>query len=191
VVTKLQNKSSTQSGASTSSTASDSQSIDTDLVIRSVQRILQPPVIERGIAFFLHHFVFAEQQQSGPWSRGNHEYLPVMLKPKSGANYGFQALEIITAAAGIAALANSSSAQDLIPQAYTLYGEALRKVRIALQDPEQAISDETLAAVMLMGTFEVASPLFGRVILMIDRPLLLQTRNLCSHMVCIPSRQGD
>jgi hypothetical protein len=115
----------------------------------------------------------------------------VMLKPKSEANHGFQALEIITAAAGLAALANSSSAQDLIPQAYTLYGEALRKVRIALQDPEQAISDETLAAVMLMGTFEVINPYMIRVILIIRRPLLLQTRNLCFHTVYTHSRPGD
>lgn len=37
-----------------------------------------------------------------------------------------------------------------------MYGKAIRQLRDALQDPVERVSDQTLAAVMLMGMFEVS-----------------------------------
>ena len=121
---------------------------------------MSPGFDERGSAFFFHQFVFSGANNNAGLVRGNHEYLPKLLRsriqetPRELIN-AETALEKITAAAGLAALANSTFAPNLIPEAYKLYGSAIRHIRYALEDTNQAHADETLAAVMLMGTFEV------------------------------------
>ncbi|KAJ3497835.1 hypothetical protein NLG97_g1592 [Lecanicillium saksenae] len=65
------------------------------------------------------------------------------------------ALETITAAAGLAALANIGTSPEWKSQAYSMYGTAIRRLHASLQAPDQVVSDQTLAAVMMMGVFEV------------------------------------
>jgi hypothetical protein len=119
-----------------------------------------PGYEERGSAFFFYQFVFSGANSNAMLVRGNHEYLPKLLggrnqeTPREFIN-ARTALEKITAASGLAGLANSTSAPNLITEAYKLYGSAIRHLRYALEDSNQAYLDETLAAVMLMGTFEV------------------------------------
>lgn len=123
-------------------------------------RSLSPGLTDRGTAFFIHQYVSSETDYCDTSARGNHEYLPKLLGSTArGSQHivtsGRIALESITAAAGLAALANSTCSQNLIPEAYRLYGNAIRQIQQALRDPLQVHADETLAAVMLMGTFEV------------------------------------
>lgn len=44
-------------------------------------------------------------------------------------------------------------------QMQSAYGEALSATRLALQDPNECYSDETLMAVLLLGFYEVRQPL--------------------------------
>lgn len=122
-------------------------------------RCLSPGLIDSGTAFFFHQYVTDGGDHVDTSSRGNHEYLPKLLSSTtSGVSDGKaarKALETITAAAGLAALANSSCSQKMLTEAYGLYGKAIRQIQHALRDSFQVHADETLAAVMLMGTFEV------------------------------------
>ena len=55
----------------------------------------------------------------------------------------------------MASLANAGNARGWLVDAYELHGVAIRRISAALMDLEHVKSDQTLAAVMLMGTFEV------------------------------------
>ena len=128
----------------------------------SPARSLSPDLTDRGTSFFVHQYVSSGTDYSDASARGNHEYLPKLLgttTPHSQHNVtpARIALESVTAAAGLAGLANSTCSQNLIPEAYRLYGNAIRHIQQALRDPLQVHADETLAAVMLMGTFEVCN----------------------------------
>lgn len=118
-------------------------------------RSLSPGLTDRGTAFFVHQYVSSGANDSNTSMRGNHEYLPKLLCSALPSRAARTALETVTAAAGLAGLANSSGSQTLVPEAYRLYGSAIRQIQLALRDPLQVHSDETLAAVMLMGTFEI------------------------------------
>jgi hypothetical protein len=126
---------------------------------RNIPQPISPGLADQGIAFFLHQYVSSEANNMDSMTRGIHEYLPKLMgdegsdgRHKKSAR---MALKTITAAAGLAGLANSSNSQTLVPEAYKLYGTAIRQIRGALQDALQVHSDEALATVMLMGTFEV------------------------------------
>lgn len=86
--------------------------------------------------------------------RGLHEYLPALLRdePADGS------LRTIVAAAGLAALSNRGNAQIWTSESFQLYNQAIRQLQHALSGPVRVCSDGTLAAVMLMSTFEVCDP---------------------------------
>lgn len=52
----------------------------------------------------------------------------------------------------MASLANAGNARGWLVDAYELHGVAIRRISAALMDPEHVKSDQTLAAVMLLGT---------------------------------------
>lgn len=139
-------------------TSSRSQSRTTS---RSVSRTVSPSAFDCGTAFFLRQYIFPGGRTSPSSAcRGHHEYLPVLLN--RGDTTG--PLRTIVAAAGLAALSNASNALTWTTESYRLYNKSIRQLKSALQDPTQSCQDETLAAIMLMGTFEVAtyrSYLFG------------------------------
>jgi hypothetical protein len=56
------------------------------------------------------------------------------------------------------ALANAGASSEWMAQGYRLYGKALCQLRSALQDPVLVLSDNTLAAILLMGVFEAIFP---------------------------------
>lgn len=86
--------------------------------------------------------------------RGFQEYLPTLYRER-----GDQAvLSTVITAAGLASLSNAAKKPDVGASARQMYLGALRMVSEALADPLQVKSDQTLAAVMLLGLFE-ASPL--------------------------------
>lgn len=139
---------------------------------------LSPSLLDRGTAFFIHQYVFQVDQEDGGLIRGNHEYLPGLLRRSHRGG----ALDPVIAAAGLAALSNVENSIQLRSEAYRLYGSAIRKMRTLLEDPILVKLDETLAGIMLMGTFEVG------LIILNFRPILLQYRlvtNMSSYVLQI------
>ncbi|KAH7137438.1 hypothetical protein B0J13DRAFT_559658 [Dactylonectria estremocensis] len=115
-------------------------------------RSLSPPAIDRATSFFIHQYVLILESGSSSASlRGNHEYLPGLLQNEHSAS---GVLNTVIAAAGLAAMSNAGSVLAWRSEAFRLYGKAIRQLQDVLQDPIQRKSDQTLAAVMLMGTFE-------------------------------------
>jgi len=84
-------------------------------------------------------------------THGNHEYLPVLCKRAELDG----PLRTMVAATGLAALSHSGNASSWRIEAYRLYGKAIRQLHSALSVDCQAKTDQTLAAIMLMGVFGV------------------------------------
>ncbi|KAK5996392.1 Transcription factor dbaG-like protein [Cladobotryum mycophilum] len=115
---------------------------------------LSTPLLSRATTFFLHHYVFAARANfdTGP-PKGVHEFLPVLLRNAKSTS----ALGTIVSAAGLAALANACTSVAWKYQAYRLYGEAIQQLQSDIKDPHLMKSDDVLATVLLMGTFEMIS----------------------------------
>src|SRR5580658_9039785 len=88
--------------------------------VREVSR-LSPSAVDRATSFFINQYVFQGQASL----RGNHEYLPALLQEDNGG-----ALSTIIAAAGLAGLANASNATAWRSEAYSLYGRAIRQLKV-------------------------------------------------------------
>lgn len=113
---------------------------------------LPPPLQDRAVAFFIHQYVSGTFDSSASVQRrGIHEYLPDLLQQARDKG----PLGTITAAAGLAALANVGKSTGWKSQAYGLYGTAICQLQAHLSDPDRMRSDETLGAIMLMSIFEV------------------------------------
>ncbi|UKZ54400.1 hypothetical protein TrVGV298_008208 [Trichoderma virens] len=115
---------------------------------------LSCPLEDVATSFFLHHYVYQgldEGLSSQNLFRGSHEYIPALLAAPDVT----LALKSIVAAAGLAALVNAGNSETWRLDAYRLYTRAIRQLRDDLSDPVRKRMDYTLAAVMLMGTFEV------------------------------------
>jgi Fungal specific transcription factor domain len=116
-------------------------------------------IIDRAIPFFFSHYVHQPEPFSKRSKRGYYEYLP-SLYLRSDPN---GPLVTTVHAAAIASFANAGNAQDWIPEAYRLYGLAVMRTQAALINPQDVKSDDILAAVMLLGTFEVSDPCPARI----------------------------
>lgn len=108
-----------------------------------------PPLEDRAIAFFLHNYVFSVTPEVA-----SHAYLPPLLQRRSRS-----LLRTVASAAGLAALANSGNVPSWKLQSYKLYGEAIRQLHADIQHPQKVNTDDTLGAMLLMGTFEVRASL--------------------------------
>jgi len=84
--------------------------------------------------------------------RGFHDYLPILCKQESSR----RALSTIMSAVGMASLANAGKQPALTLAARKMQVLAIRRIREALADPLEVRLDNTLAAVMLLGAFEVS-----------------------------------
>ncbi|KAF4445961.1 hypothetical protein F53441_10350 [Fusarium austroafricanum] len=116
------------------------------------KRPVSPPVRDRATTFFMRQYVFDATSGSATLPfRDNHEFLPGLIRNQQSS---FGLLSTTVAAAGFAALSNAGNVSEWRAEAFRLYDSAIRQLQTALQDPVQRISDETLGAVLLMGTFE-------------------------------------
>jgi hypothetical protein len=84
---------------------------------------------------------------------GFHEYLPVLYARDSER----KTLSTIMQAVGLASLANTAKNPTAMKAADALYLQGVQKVREALADPREVKEDQTLAAVMMLGIFEVSN----------------------------------
>ncbi|KAG9495604.1 hypothetical protein J7337_012158 [Fusarium musae] len=116
------------------------------------KRPVSPPARDRATTFFMRQYVFDMASAGGTLPlRDNHEFLPGLIRNQQSS---FGLLSTTVAAAGFAALSNAGNVSEWRAEAFRLYDSAIRQLQVALQDPVQRVSDETLGAVLLMGTFE-------------------------------------
>lgn len=118
-------------------------------------RSLSIPLQDRATSFFIHQYAFTGVDTPvQPLGSGLHEYIPKLLQQQQQQTKD-DVLATITAAAGLAALANAGSSTKWRSEAYQMYGAAIYQLKCNLADPRLVKSDRTLAAIMLMGMFEV------------------------------------
>ncbi|KAF5708033.1 hypothetical protein FGLOB1_6628 [Fusarium globosum] len=135
-------------GALSTTTSSSAVTLNSEVWKRPVS----PPARDRATTFFMRQYVFDMTSAGGTLPlRDNHEFLPGLIRNQQSS---FGLLSTTVAAAGFAALSNAGNVSEWRAEAFRLYDSAIRQLQIALQDPGQRVSDETLGAVLLMGTFE-------------------------------------
>ncbi|KAH6964810.1 hypothetical protein EDB82DRAFT_511036 [Fusarium venenatum] len=116
------------------------------------KRPLSYPARDRATTFFMRQYIFDTISENGSFPlRDNHEYLPILIRKEESP---FGLLSTVLAAAGYAALSNAGNVAEWRSESFRLYQIAIVQMQHALQDPVQRVSDETLGAVLLMGTFE-------------------------------------
>jgi hypothetical protein len=109
--------------------------------------------LDRATSFFISQYVFGRipPGSSSPPSRGHYEYIPSLLQGEKEDSV----LATTVAAAGLAGLANVANSNAWRVDAYKLHGLALTRLKDAVEVEGKATEDKTLAAIVLMGTFEV------------------------------------
>nr|RBR00344.1 hypothetical protein FVER53263_20446 [Fusarium verticillioides] len=108
------------------------------------KRPVSPPARDRATTFFMRQYVFDMASAGGTLPlRDNHEFLPGLIRNQQSS---FGLLSTTVAAAGFAALSNAGNVSEWRAEAFRLYDSAIRQLQVALQDPIQRVSDETLGA---------------------------------------------
>lgn len=105
------------------------------------------PLEEQALSFFFNKFVKA----SSTSRRGYLDFLPAMYdnaKPNDP-------LKIVLASVAMAFLSNTLVAPEMMVAARVKYTLALHSINIALQDPSEAITNQTCMAIILFGLYEV------------------------------------
>ena len=80
-----------------------------------------------------------------------------LLAPLYNSTKSSSALHLATNAVALAACGNYPGRQDLLREAATTYGKALKKLNDDLKDPAVSRSDETVLAILLFSLYEVSS----------------------------------
>ncbi|CZT08308.1 hypothetical protein WAI453_007314 [Rhynchosporium graminicola] len=110
------------------------------------------PLEQQAPCFFVSNFVIAPRQQS----RGYFDFLMPMLKNESSDSH----LSLAFSAVAMASLANRPNTRGqrmLFSQAIGQYAKALKATNLALQSPVNQKTDSTLAAILMLGFFEVVA----------------------------------
>jgi hypothetical protein len=131
----------------------------TTTVVSRLRPSLSLSIPDRATAFFISQYVFSRPRAhllNHPY-RGHYEYIPALLHGESPHSV----LATTVAAVGLAGLANAGNSNAWRVGAYKLHGLALRRLKDAVEGEGKATEDRTLAAIVLMGTFEVGFPSRG------------------------------
>jgi hypothetical protein len=106
------------------------------------------PYEQQAPCFFVTNYVFTPIKTS----KGHFDFLEPMLEKESPGSH----LSLAFAAVSMASLANrpNSRGRMLYAQAVGSYTKALKAVNLALQNPALQKTDQTLAAILLLGFFE-------------------------------------
>ncbi|PYH97854.1 Zn(II)2Cys6 transcription factor [Aspergillus ellipticus CBS 707.79] len=123
------------------STVTDDQAQPGPLTLHHVP----PPIKDDGVAFVLTHLV-----GKGPSYDAHLYFLPALLEVDSSP-----AVMASVNAAGLATLANIQRCPRLMLEARRQYTTALSQTNVALNDQARATTDSTLAAVLLLGIYEI------------------------------------
>ena len=95
-----------------------------------------------------------------------------LLVPLYNQASASSALHLATHAVSLSALGNYPGRHRLLQDASVSYGQALRKVNLALKDPIESKSDETVLAILMFSLYEVKHSAEIRVIFKV--PVLFQ-----------------
>lgn len=113
----------------------------------AIQPLRPPaPLSEIAIHFFLHTY------SAAGFEFADHIH-PLSLPSQNGAS----PLSASIISVGMAGLSNTKKAPRIMIEARRQYVMALNMTNKALRDPSQARTDSTLAAVVLLGMFEVSA----------------------------------
>lgn len=110
-----------------------------------IQPALVPSIESQAMRFFLYNFVLTDTK----YRKGHLEYL---------LNWELTQSKTVSAAItalGMASLSNIRRDTSLMVNARRNYALALRRINEYLRDPVEVMADRTLAAVGLLGLFEV------------------------------------
>ncbi|EKG09917.1 hypothetical protein MPH_13007 [Macrophomina phaseolina MS6] len=102
----------------------------------------------QATAFFFRNFVLPPQQKE--CERG---FFDILL-PYFNETPEASPLHLATHAVSLAVLGNYPGRAQLMREAARFYGQALQKAQLALKDPAQAKSDETLLTIMMFVLYE-------------------------------------
>lgn len=118
--------------------------------------VLGSPMNALSVNFFLAHYA-----PTGPiLSDQSYDWLfQAYWNPRSDL------VRLATDAVSLSALANKFYAPDMMLRSRQLYSRSLMRLNEILQDPVEAVRDDTLMAVVLLGLYEVRKPLRVSVIL--------------------------
>lgn len=107
---------------------------------------------EQAPCYFVTNYVAPADQAS----KGHFDFLLPMMKNEPPDSH----LAIAFSAVAMASLANrpNTRSKRLWNEAVFRYSKALKVTNLALQDPAQQKSDQTLAAVLMLGFYEVRRP---------------------------------
>jgi len=150
---KANKKASTRDNQPTETTAETAESW-TDVFSASGQSMVvlpRPPVKEEADCFFLANFVMTPAQEKG--TRGFADWIVPMIK-QNGAHVDNH-LQYAFNACSMALLNNKGGSNNrLNEKALFEYTRALSATNAALRDPKTQMTDSTLGAVLLLGTYE-------------------------------------
>lgn len=110
---------------------------------------LSIPIDQQASCFFMSNFVLLPGQ--GVLSG----YLNFLL-PSLASSHANKALQTAFSAVALAALGTRPNSKALISQAHASYCMALNEINGTLRNPELAMSDTTLCAVLMLSFFEVS-----------------------------------
>jgi hypothetical protein len=111
--------------------------------------ITMPPEYE-AVPFFFKNFIALPQQAES--TRGFLEYLvPLYNKARSSS-----VLHLATTAVAMATCGQYPGRQELLREAVSTYGKALKKLNDDLKDPAMSKSDETVLAILMFSLYEVS-----------------------------------
>ncbi|KAL5118488.1 hypothetical protein ACEQ8H_003664 [Pleosporales sp. CAS-2024a] len=109
--------------------------------------ITMPPEYE-AVPFFFKNFIALPQQAES--TRGFLEYLVPLYNRARPASI----LHLATTAVALATCGQYPGRQDLLRQAVSTYGRALKKLNDDLKDPVISKSDETVLAILMFSLYE-------------------------------------
>ncbi|KAI9046704.1 hypothetical protein LZ554_009442 [Drepanopeziza brunnea f. sp. 'monogermtubi'] len=116
-----------------------------------ITRYMSTPLDERASCFFLANFIMIPENGT---MRGHLDFVIPLLKQRNPPQCIVQAFSAVT----LAAMGTRPDSKTLLPAAELGYLKALKEINGALQDPNNASSDSTLASIMLMALFEQIIP---------------------------------
>lgn len=118
---------------------------------------LSTPIDQQAPCFFMANYVLAPMSGAGS-PRGYFDFLVPLMKDEPADSQLIIAFTAV-AMASLANRPNSKGRKELKYLAVTQYGKALKAINLALQDPTRQKTDQTLAAILMLGFYEVgASP---------------------------------
>lgn len=140
------------SGDGSSSLISPDSDKETGM-LRLAPMALSVPIEQQAPCYFLQNFVLASTNATDT-PRGYFDFLGPLMKnegPEDHLTMAFTA----TSLASLANRPNTRARTDMKQMAVASYAKALKATNLALQSPTLQKTDQTLAAILMLGFYEV------------------------------------